>query len=193
MKTEEFYSELGAQFPQIPWMAMDRALFIAARALCQIALAWRVDLPAVILVPTVSEYPLHPPFDARIVQILTLGDLVPATPSQLSARDPSWRERTGRPSWYFQTPDDKVLIAPQPGEGSEYCVVPHVALAPTAQADELDDAYALPHERLLLFGATASLGKANWFEFEAECRIARSYSSDGHRIGTPRKVRYGGL
>jgi hypothetical protein len=193
MDYEHFYPELSTHFPAYPWLAFDRALNISARTLCRLGLAWRVDLDPIDWVAGESEYPLFLPSDSYVVQLLDAGGLVPTTPHQLMYLDSRWRERTGRPTHYYMQPNGSMRVVPTPLNNTPAEFVPRAALAPTSEASVLDDSYALPHERLLLQGAVANLGRASWGDFEYACHVARSFSTDERQIGVPRTVRYGGL
>lgn len=195
MNTEHFYPELASAFPKAPWVVFDRALNTAARTLCRLGLVWRVELDPVQWLAGVSEYQLWTPPNTRVAQILSFGDLVAQTPQQLQARDPAWRDRWGRPAFYYSLPAEvvSVVVAPTPTTDGGGDVPVRAAIMPTVQCKDLDDGYAWDYERLLFQGAVANLGGASWGDFERACREARSFATDNNRVGTPRAVRYGGI
>ena len=193
MEYEHFYPELGTHFPGYPWMSFNRALNISARTLCRLGLTWRVELSPINCVPGKSEYALVAPYDSYIVQLLDANGMSPTTPMQLDHIASRWRERTGRPTHYYPLPDNAIRVYPVPTEAGQGPVYLRAAVAPTPEATELDDAYALAHERLLLHGAMANLGRGNWAEFEEACHRVRSHSTDERQIGVARAVRYGGV
>lgn len=193
MDYEHFYPELGSIFPGYPWLAFDRALNISARTLCRLGLVWRAEAGSISWIAGRAEYALTIPPDSYIVQLLDGGGLTPTTPHQLAYLDAAWRDRVGRPTHYYPLPGDAIRVYPKPAESEPSAFTTRVALAPTPEAAELSDDYALAHERLLLSGAVANLGKASWPEFEHTCHGVRSFSTDERHIGVPRKVRYGGL
>jgi hypothetical protein len=193
VETSAFYPELARLYPDAPWLTFDRALNVAARALCRIGLVWRADLDPLSWVEGQSEYMLAPPFGTRVVQVLSMGGLDLRTPQQLTARDSEWRIRTGTPTSYYPLPGDELRVYPIPAGAEADAVTPRVALAPTTESTSLSDDYAWSYERLLVQGAIAHLGGASWTEYEQACHVARSRATDGNHVGVARSVRYGGL
>jgi hypothetical protein len=192
METSAFYPELATHYPDYPWLTFDRALNTAARAACRLGLIWRVDLEPVSWVAGQNDYTLYPSVGTRVVQILRLGDLQMRTREQLNDVDKDWRTRTGAPVYYVPVQGNTVLVYRTPTADEDDAVTPFVALAPTIESKQLDDAYAWEYERLLLHGAIAHLGGANWMDFENECRKARERAADESQVGVLRTVKYGG-
>lgn len=192
MLTEHFYPELGTNFPALPYLSFDRALNAAARTLCRIGLVWREELMAIDWQEGEPRYLLFLPQGARIVQVLSFGSLTPTTRERIEAADPRWAERRGVPHEYFLEGFDTVVVTPSPASDTPNAATPYVALAPTTVGRELSDSYAWEHEGLLLNGAVAYLGGANWREFEHLCTMARSRAVDNNHVGVSRRVRYAG-
>jgi hypothetical protein len=193
METSAFYPELALLYPDAPWLTFDRALNVAARTLCRIGMVWRADLDPLSWEAGISQYDLAPPYASRVVQILTMGGLEPRTPQQLAALNREWRTQTGRPSYYYPLPEDRIRVYPTPVDDETNAVTPRVVLMPTIELTTLSDDYAWTYERLLVQGAIAHLGGASWSEYERACHEARSHATDGNQVGVARKVRYGGL
>ena len=136
---------------------------------------------------------LLPPTGTRIVQITETGGLQRMTERQLAQMDGRWRTRTGVPTHFFWQVNDSLGLYPVPAEEQIDAVTVRAAIAPTTESKTLSDDYAWDYERLLLDGAFAYLGRVEWRIYEQQCREARSFAVDGAQIGTPRKVKYGGI
>lgn len=194
MNTDFFHADLRRLFPDTPGITLNHAVNVSARTLCRLGLVWRVDLDPLSWEAGQGEYDLFIPSGTRVVQVLSLGDLQPRTPQQLSREEAGWRERVGRPQFYVAQPTATIRIVPAPMEAKEDAVVPRVALMPTTQTRTLSDDFAWEYERLLFQGAASFLaGNSGWPEFEQACVQARGRATDGNQVGLPRKVRYGGL
>ena len=200
---EELIGRVLLESADIPDLVAHNALVDTAREFCRDALAWR-ETYTLAVDPNALLVWLPLPTDAsiRAVTACRWNDTVLTPTSEEQVHRAPSRPVTGTPEVYVQASGQELKLLPRPASGT---LIVRAVLQPTLSAQELPDRLVDDWSEALINGAkarllmvrdkpwsNARLAAPLYQAFLADKARAKSMAAEGHQVGVPRTVRYGG-